>query len=288
MTIREWIREREITGIQAFSFDEIRCSFPALSERIISNEIYRQSVRQRIFPVYRGFYVIVPPQYAAKNMIPPVYYVEHLMDYLKKPYYVCLLNAAELLGAAHQRPQKFAVMTVFPKSSVSKTKNKALEWIYRKSIPEKFLKTKNSETGVITFSNPELTAIDLVQYEQYAGGLARVATVLEELTEQTDFSKAADGLFENTTVPAIQRLGYILDNILNEREQADTLYRQLQTFGRRLNYVPLSSRHPLRDDDTDRRWKIYVNTNLIRPDMSYHPLEAYDLVKKELIDCLKQ
>ena len=28
--------------------------------------------------------------------------------------------------------------------------------------------------------------------------------------------------------------------------------------------------------------------NLIRPDMSYHPVEAYDLVKRELIDCLKQ
>jgi hypothetical protein len=39
------------------------------------------------------------------------------------------------------------------------------------------LKTKNSETGIITFSNPELTAIDLVQYEQYAGGMARVATI---------------------------------------------------------------------------------------------------------------
>ncbi len=262
MTIREWIREREITGNPAFSFDEIRRSFESTSDRVIRNELYRQTVRKRIFPVYRGFYVIIPPQYAAKNFVPPVYYIEQLMAYLRKPYYICLLNAAELLGAAHQRPQKFAVMTMFPKSSVSETKNKALEWIYRKSIPEKFLKTKNSETGVITFSNPELTAIDLVQYEQYAGGLARVATVLEELVEQTDFSKATDELFDYTTVPAIQRLGFILENILNEREQADILYQQLQMYGKRMNYVPLSSRHKVQSDCRDRRWKIFMNTDI--------------------------
>jgi predicted transcriptional regulator of viral defense system len=262
MTIREWIREREIRGIPSFAFEEVRHFFAASSEQTVKNELYRLSVQKRILPVYKGFYVIIPPQYAAKNIVPPVYYIEQLMAFLKKPYYICLLNAAELLGAAHQRPQKFAVMTVFPKSSVSETKNNSLEWLYRKSIPEKFLKTKNSETGVITFSNPELTAIDLVQYEQYAGGLARVATILEELIEQTDFSTAAGGLFGNTTVPTIQRLGFILENVLSEREQADMLYRQVQTYGKRLSYVPLSSRHPSTDENRDSRWKIYVNTDI--------------------------
>ncbi|MCL2651751.1 MAG: type IV toxin-antitoxin system AbiEi family antitoxin, partial [Candidatus Azobacteroides sp.] len=249
-------------GIPAFSFEEIRHFFSSSAENILKNELYRQSVQKRILPVYRGFYVIIPPQYAAKNIVPPVYYIERLMTFLKKPYYICLLNAAELLGAAHQRPQKFAVMTAFPKSSTSETKNNLLEWLYRKTIPEKFLKTKNSETGVITFSNPELTAIDLVQYEQYAGGLARVATILEELIEQTDFSKAADGLFDTTTIPTIQRLGFILENVLNEREQADILYQQLKMYGKRLNYVPLSSRHQSQENNKDSRWKIYVNTDI--------------------------
>ncbi len=72
--------------------------------------------------VYKGFYVIVPIQYAAKRIVPPIYYIEQLMSFLKKPYYICLLNAAELLGAAHQRPQKFSVMTILPKSSVSENK----------------------------------------------------------------------------------------------------------------------------------------------------------------------
>ncbi len=85
-----------------------------------------------------------------------------------------------------------------------------MSWIYRKQIPDRLLQEKNSETGTILFSNPELTAIDLVQYEQYVGGLSRVSTVLAELVEKTDFSNAVeDYLFDNTSVATIQRLGYI-------------------------------------------------------------------------------
>ena len=207
-------------GVSSFSFKEVWHFFTASSKQTIKNELYRQSLQKRILPVYKGFYVIIPPQYAAKNIVPPVYYIEQLTAFLEKPYYICLLSAAELLGVAHQHPQKFSVMTMLPKPSISETKNNLLEWLYRKSIPKRFLRTKNSETGVITFSNPELTAIDIVQYEQYAGGMARVATVLEELIEQTDFSNAANGLFENTTIPAIQRLGFILENVLNKRKHA--------------------------------------------------------------------
>ncbi|SQC98182.1 Uncharacterised protein [Bacteroides ovatus] len=223
----------------------------------------RLKMQGKILSVYKGFYVIVPIQYAAKRIVPPIYYIEQLMSFLKKPYYICLLNAAELLGAAHQRPQKFSVMTILPKSSVSENKNSFLSWIYRKQIPDRLLQEKNSETGTILFSNPELTAIDLVQYEQYVGGLSRVSTVLAELVEKTDFSNAVeDYLFDNTSVATIQRLGYILDCILNESEQADTLYEQLRIYDKRLNYIPLSSRHPRILKGANRRWKININIDI--------------------------
>ena len=113
MTIREWIRDREIGGFPTFSVDDVRQTFPDYSEQVIKNELFRLSKQGILCPVYKGFYVIIPPQYAAKRMVPPIYYIDQLMSYLNKPYYICLLNAAEILGAAHQRPQKFSVMTVF-------------------------------------------------------------------------------------------------------------------------------------------------------------------------------
>lgn len=124
------------------------------------------------------------------------------------------------------------------------------------------MQTRNSETGVVRFSNPELTAMDLIQYEQHIGGLSRAATVLEELAEQTDFSTASEGLFNYTSVAAIQRLGFILESILEGKQQADVLYEQLRIYGRKLNYIPLSTRSNRVSWDKDTRWKINVNTEI--------------------------
>ncbi len=260
MTIREWIRDREISGFPTFSVEDVRLTFPNYSEQVIKNELFRLSSQGILYPAYKGFYVIIPPQYAAKRMVPPIYYIDQLMSYLNKPYYISLLNAAEILGAAHQRPQKFSVMTVFPKSSVSSSKNNSLVWGYRKEIPSVFLSSKNSETGIIYYSNAELTAIDIVQYEQYIGGLSRAATILEELAEKLDFRGTSNNLFNHTSIATIQRLGYILEVVLEQQEIADVLHTELLSYVRRFRYVPLSTQRP--DDNTEKntRWKVNINT----------------------------
>ncbi len=260
MTIREWIRDREISGFPTFSVEDVRLTFPNYSEQVIKNELFRLSSQGILYPVYRGFYVIIPPQYAAKRMVPPIYYIDQLMSYLNKPYYISLLNAAEILGAAHQRPQKFSVMTVFPKSSVSSSKNNSLVWGYRKEIPSDFLLSKNSETGVIYYSNAELTAIDIIQYEQYIGGFSRAATILEELSEKLDFRGASTNLFNYTSIATIQRLGYILEVVLERQEIADVLHIELLSYVGRFRYVPLSTQRPDENTEKNTRWKVNINT----------------------------
>lgn len=267
MTIREWIREREIGGLPTFAFHDIRNYFPDFSEQIIKNELFRLSSQKIIVSVYRGFYVIIPPQYAAKGVVPPLYYIDQLMTFLNKPYYISMLSAAELLGAAHQRPQKFSVMTILPKSSVSASKNNLLTWSYRGKIPADFLLTKNSETGIIRYSNADLTAIDLVQYEQYVGGLSRVATVLEELSEQVNFHAAAKELFGYTSLATIQRLGFILEEVLQEKDIAEVLHEELLTYVKRFRYVPLSTRHTDNGSMKNSRWKININLNIETDDI---------------------
>ncbi len=262
LTLSEWIRNLEVHGSNTFSFEKVREAFPNASIQTLSNSLYRLAAKKRILSVYKSFYVIIPPQYVAKGIVAPTYYIDQLMEYIGKPYYVSLLNAAELYGAAHQRSQRFAVMTVYPSTNVSKAKNNILDWIYRKDIPENFLQTRNSETGTVRYSSPELTAIDLLQYEKHIGGLSRAATVLAELTEETDFSKVSSELLDYTSISAVQRLGFILDNILEEDEQANVLYKQLCSYGKRLNYVPLSTRSTNKNAEKDTRWKVYINTEI--------------------------
>ena len=249
MSIREWVHSREIEGLPIFSYEEVTNAFPSLTPQQISNNLYRIGKSEMITQPFKGFYVVIPPHYAAKGIVPPVYYIDQLMDYLRRPYYICLLNAAELLGAAHQRPQE--------------SRLSSLDWNYRSSIPDSFLKEINSETGTIKFSGPELTALDLIQYEQHVGGLSRAATVIEELTEQTVWTGAAEkGLLSPSTIATVQRLGYILENVLMSQSQADDLYHELKTASPKLNRFRLSTR---KNDDgaiLDKRWNIIVNTEI--------------------------
>ena len=261
MSVREWVHNREVEGRPIFTYEEVTNAFPSFTPQQISNSLYRIVKSEMIAQPFKGFYVVIPPHYAAKGIVPPVYYIDQLMDYLRRPYYICLLNAAELLGSAHQRPQEFSVMTILPRIRMSRLSS--LNWNYRSSIPDNFLKEINSETGTIKFSGPELTALDLVQFEQHIGGLSRAATVIEELSEQTVWTGAAErGLLSLSSIATVQRLGYILENVLVNQSQADELYHELKIVSPKLNRFRLSTR---KNDDgaiLDKRWNIIVNTEI--------------------------
>ncbi len=51
MTIREWIRDREIGGFPTFSVDDVRQTFPDYSEQVIKNELFRLSKQGILCPV---------------------------------------------------------------------------------------------------------------------------------------------------------------------------------------------------------------------------------------------
>lgn len=138
-------------------------------------------------------------------------------------------------------------------------------WFYRQSIPEKFLLERNTETSSVKYSNAELTALDLVQFEQHIGGLSRAATVLSELLENTDFNGASNELFSYTTLPTIQRLGYIVDIILEDEVQADIIYREMTKYRNKIQYCYLSNRHKRDKKIVNKRWRVYVNVE-IEPD----------------------
>ena len=171
MNISDWIHSREIRGKATFSIVDVKDAFAERPSKSINTELSRQVSRGRVQSVYRGFYVIVPVQYQLKGVIPPVYYVDDLMDYVGKPYYVGLLSAAALHGATHQRVMKTQVMTVVPRIKAS-GKNSLLDWNYRQEIPEAFVMKKNAEIGTLRYSGPELTAVDLVQFASHVGGSA--------------------------------------------------------------------------------------------------------------------
>ena len=267
MTLQKWIKDRAIHGFPTFSIEDVRETGMYSSEQILQNELYRLCSNKTIASVYRGFYVIIPVQYVLRGSVPATYYIDQLMAYLSKPYYVCMLSAAELLGAAHQRPQQFSVMTTFPKRRVVSTRNVIIDWFYREGLPEDALITKNTETGTIRISNPLLTAADLVQYQQHVGGLSRVATILEELSEQINIKSQFASLASFVKKVTWQRLGYILEHVVEENELADELYEQIRNLPGSLMYMPLSTSAEDNTSERNSRWKININVQIEKDDL---------------------
>jgi predicted transcriptional regulator of viral defense system len=82
----------------------------------ISDEALKKAVqrlvakRRRVVP-RRGFYVIVPVEYRDADAPPPSWFTDELMKFHGQPYYVGILSAAALHGAAHQQPQEFQIIT---------------------------------------------------------------------------------------------------------------------------------------------------------------------------------
>lgn len=260
MTISEWIDNREMTGFPTFSYNEVCEAFPALASQSVSMELYRLGKRNRVQAVHKGFYTAVPIQLRATGIVPPYNYIDQLFTHLGKPYYISLLSAGVLNGAAHQRPQRLSITTVFPKISVSKRSESQLYWCYRKEIPYALLNKTNSDTGTLFYSNPELTAVDLVQYSQLIGGLSTAATVIAELVERTDFLGQADELVKATTLPTLQRLGYLLDVVLDEKKAADELSKIISPYTK--NYRPLDTSQPHDNCARDKKWKLFINQDI--------------------------
>ncbi len=210
---------------------------------------------------HRGFHIIVPPEYRRLGCLPADHFVPQLMQHLAEPYYVALLSAAELHGAAHQRPQAFQVMV--------KTNRRPLDcgevrvqFVARKDMERTSVVEKKTPRGPLRVASPEATALELVGYADHSGGLDNVASVIGELVESLD----ADRLVAEAArspIAWVQRLGYLLD-LTDHRDVADTLVTHVSEHAKVV--APLVRSRSRAGAKRDERWKLAVNAS-VEPDL---------------------
>ncbi len=184
------------------------------------------------------------------------------MQFMQRPYYVGLLSAAAYQGAAHQQPQEFFVVTTQPALRPTQRKGIKVNYISKSSIQEKLIENMKVESGYLKISSPALTAVDLVQFEKKSGGLNRIATVLNELVEVIKPEMFSSILLNEASTYSIQRLGYLLEHSLNQKELADALYQESKEAGLSFYRVPLKAAAPTKGKPTDENWKVIVNTEI--------------------------
>jgi predicted transcriptional regulator of viral defense system len=112
--LESWVEEQLAWGRYGFALDDLRTKLPAQTDTALKFALKRLADKGKILSIHKGYYLIIPPQYAAKGILPPSMFLDAFMQHLKRPYYMALLNAAAFHGASHQQPQEFFVITRFP------------------------------------------------------------------------------------------------------------------------------------------------------------------------------
>lgn len=262
LSINHWLDGLLARGVYGFAAETLRAELPTYTDIAVKRALSRLSAKGKIVSLHKGYYLLVPPQYAVKGILPPALFLDAFMKHLNRPYYLALLNAAALHGASHQQPQEYFVMTVFPSLRPTQKKGLKINYISIKHIPKSLIEKRKTESGYMNISNAALTAGDLVQFTKRVGGINRAATVVNELAEAinpTDFSPA---LLAHLHVTALQRLGFILEHVCFKRELADALYEALIRHKLNLFRIPLKPGKEIKGFASDNRWKMIVNTDM--------------------------
>ncbi|MCK9254774.1 MAG: hypothetical protein GX793_04615 [Bacteroidales bacterium] len=259
--IEDWVNDLPKRGKSVFTKQEVTKQFSTLSYYSIRNALNRLSKKKKVQSVWRDFYAVILPEYGMKAIVPPMEYINQLMKFLDKDYYVALLSAAALQGAAHQAPMEFFVITSSRILRDKQMDDVKINFVTKKNIPTELLMQVMVSSGYVNVSCPELTAFDLIIYEKNIGGINRVATVLSELAESINFEQVNAEFLKTLNIAVIQRLGYLLE-LLRFCELANILFEKSKLAEIKFRKYPLSvlsKKKNYADFQINDKWKLIIN-----------------------------
>ena len=256
-SLSDFVDSLQAEGRYSFAKDEAKNALGG-SDLALKRALERLSKKRRIVMVGKRFYVSVPLEYQASGILPATSFIENLMTFIGRPYYVALLSAAAIHGAAHQQPQEFHVITEQPKRDI-KAAGLRIRFFMKSRMEQTPVVRVKTETGYIRVSTPGATAIDLVRYEARIGGINRTVTVLQELAESIKGKDLLEAAKLERKLAYIQRLGYLLEKI-GRGDIVSPLASWVAS--RQPTVIALKPRLPQKGFPRDRRWNIIENTEV--------------------------
>lgn len=234
-----------------------------LEQKFVHAGLTRLRDKGRIFSPARGLYVAVPAEYRAWKVVPAEWFIDPMMRHLNRHYYVGLLSAAAMHGAAHHAPQVFQVMVDRQLGARSLERVRLHFYVNRllknhaEALPTQ---TRNTHTGNLIVASPELTAVDLVSNPQRGGGLHNIANVLIELPRLDE--KELGRVVASYPRVVARRLGWLLETFAGYQDLEAVRAAAAPEEG---DFLPLSGPAPRRGL-RDRRWGLILNTD-VEPDI---------------------
>lgn len=259
LSVIEYIKH--IQSLEEYSFSLEEAIENSSKDTIaVKREISRLIEKEEIQNLRKGFYLIIPPRYSKFGKLPIQLYVEKLFNYLSRKYYLGLYSAAKIHGASHQQIQGDYLITETPKLIDIKKKSFDIQFFTATQWPQNNIEIKKADAGLYKVSSPALTITDLVHYQNKIGGLNRVLTPFEELTEELcekDIQRLTSWYNHKST---LQRVGFLLEDVIGNLSFSDIIYERL----RQKDYFPvlLNPNKSQKPGKARNRWKIDVNVNI--------------------------
>jgi predicted transcriptional regulator of viral defense system len=260
--ISDWVNQQLSNGKFSFTLADLYENMPDKSDGSIKLALKRLVDKNKIISILKGFYIIIPPAYQNMGILPPAMFMDDLMAYLKRPYYLSLLSAAALHGAAHQQPQLYFVCTTLPSMRDTRKKGIHIKYVSKRKFPETHLVQKKTESGYVNLSDPLLTCFDLISYYKTIGGFNRAVTVINELSEEIVEEHISESVFQIAPNATLQRLGYLWEYACDRIDLADTLFGMMKKQSRYFKIYQLNPSGERQKQKMNNRWKINVNAKI--------------------------
>lgn len=209
--LAQYIDSLRQSGKVSFTASEA-CEALGISKAALRMAVSRLKKNRAIVSPYKDLYVPVPPEYRSIGCLPAEQLLPLLMQYLDEPYYMCLLSAAAMHGAAHQRPQIAQVM-VGKQYRAIRCGSVVLHFIFKKKLALVPQQSVVVPTGYLQVSTPEVTMMDLLLYPKQSGGFNHIATVVTELIDVVAPEQLAKLVNASNEIAWVQKLGYILEQL---------------------------------------------------------------------------
>ena len=231
-----------------------------ISPKALNQSLFRLKAKNQIAQIRKEFYAIIPPEYSHQGMLPVYLFADDLMKSLKKNYYLGLYSAAAIHGASHQQPMESQIIIERPALRQIKNDKLSIRFFTRSKWNTADIIDKKTDAGHVKVSSPELTALDLVLYSSKIGGINRLLPILEDLAEIIKPSKLYRTAKQYNQITIVQRLGFLLDNVIGSGELSASLKKLLYESNYKI--IPLSIAHKNKEGEVNTDWKVIINTDL--------------------------
>lgn len=247
-------------GRYAFTTEEAS-EILSVEEAAALETVRRLRRRRAVFSPAKGLYFAVPPEYRSWGVVPGEWFIDATMRHLGRPYYIGLLSAAAIHGAAHQAPQVFQVMT----DDATATRDRDLGRIRVRFYSNKYIADEPTQqitvpTGYAVVGSKETTVVDLISRPRDGGGLSNVATVVAEIGELNGSALARVASRRGRAVA--RRTGWLTEQ-----------FGQVDDFEALRQAARLDVGEPAQLDPsaprrgrTDPKWRVRMNTT-VEPDV---------------------